>query len=144
MSTLVCTDLITSLEHEIRLTNKDRIQLAAIYPYLFKVGHPAGTFTLSLIQSGVTLFSKSFIESDISLADYAHTFFPVIPNVLLPLDAGLYTIRISSSGYTFADNNRLGWIQQHENIQNSMEYTPINDYQNPLSVRIKIYTKGIK
>lgn len=144
MSTLLAIELLTELETEIRLTQTGRIHLAGVYPYLLKFGNPSGSFTVSLIRGATTLFSKTFLASDISSVAYAHTFHPIIPDNPIQIEAGLYKIKLTATGYTFSSSDYIGWIQQHENLQNTPEYTPANDTQNPLSVRLKIYKEGIK
>lgn len=143
MTTLLCDSLITYLDHEIRFTSSQRIHIAGIYPYLLKCGHPVGTFTVSLIKDSITLFSNSFSESDISTYDYIHTFHPVIPSNPIQVEPGVYTIRLSSTGYTYNDINFISWIQQFENVQNEMEYVHTSTSQNPLALRIKTYKSGI-
>lgn len=143
MTTLACKDLITSLDHEVRFTHDGRLHIAAIIPYLLKFGNPAGAFTLKLISGSEVLFSQSFTASDISDQPYSHTYHPIIPNNPIQIEKGLYTIRLESSGYSFSNSDYIAWIQQHEDIQNQMEYTPENDFENPLTVRIKIYKTGI-
>jgi len=144
VSTLLVSELITELEHEVRFLQTGRIHIAGLYPYLLKFGSPAGTFIISLIKDSVTLFSKSFAASEISATAYAHTFHPVIPDNPVQIEAGLYTIKLSATGYSFNSSAYIAWIQQFENIQNAMEYTPENDSQNPLTVRIKTYKEGIE
>ena len=144
MSTLMVSELFSELEHEMRFTQTGRIHIAGLYPYLLKFGSPVGTFTLSLIKGATTLFSKSFTSSEISSSNYAHAFHPVLPDNPIQIEAGLYTVKLTSSGYAFTSSDYIGWIQQHENIQNSMEYTPSNDTKNPLTIRIKTYSEGIQ
>lgn len=143
MTTLLCDSLYTFLDHEIRFISPTRIHIAGIYPYLLKCGHPVGTFTVSLIKNSVTLFSNSFSESDISSAAYSHTFYPVIPVNPIQIEPGLYTIRLSSSGYSYSNIDFISWIQQFENVQNEMEYVHTGSSQNPLALRIKTYKSGI-
>ena len=144
MTTLLATELVTELEHEVRFLSPGRIHIAGLYPYLLKFGSPAGTFTVSLIKGAVTLFSKSFAAADISATAYAHTFHPVLPTNPIQIEAGVYKVKLSASGYTFNSSAYIAWIQQHENIQNAMEYVPTSDLENPLTFRFKIYKEGIK
>lgn len=144
MSTLLASELRTELEHEVRFSQTGRIHIAGLYPYLLKFGSPAGTFTISFIKDAFTLFSKSFGAADISPTLFAHTFHPVLPDNPIQIEAGLYTIKLTATGYAFNNSAYIAWIQQHENIQNAMEYTPISDTENPLTVRIKTYKEGIQ
>lgn len=144
MTTLVCDDLYTYLEQNVRFLSPQRIHIAGIYPYLLKMGNPSGTFTFSLKKGSVTIFSNSFIASDISSSNYIHTFFPIIPTNPVQIEIGLYTLRLSASGYAYASNSCISWVQQFENIQNEMEYVPTYPGANSLSTRIKTYSEGIK
>jgi len=144
VSTLLVSELITELEHEVRFSQTGRIHIAGLYPYLLKFGSPAGTFTISFIKGATTLFSKSFAATSISATAYAHTFYPVLPDNPVQIEAGLYTIKLTATGYSFNSSAYIAWIQQFENIQNAMEYTPENDTKNPLAIRIKTYKEGIE
>jgi len=93
--------------------------------------------------------SKSFTSADIKAAsgttdNYLYSFYPVIPTNPLKIEKGDYILRLKTSGYTASGSSFIGWIQQHEDIQNSISYNPINDSQNPLAFRVKIYKEGIK
>ena len=144
MSTLLVDQLKTELTHEIRLTSLSRVHISALYPYLFLYNSPVGTFTLSILKDAVTIFSQSFDSAAIKISmattdDYAHVFYPVIPPNPLPIEAGLYTIKLSATGYNPSESSYLGWIKQHENVQNNLEYTPVNDTYNPYAIRIKVF-----
>lgn len=144
MSSLLVDKLVTELTHEIRLNGNSRIHIAAIYPYLFLYNSPAGTFTLSILSGATTIFSQSFDSATIKISmstvnDYAHVFYPIIPPNPLPIEPGLFTIKLSASGYTPTESSYLGWIKQHENLQNVLEYTPVNDTYNPYALRIKVF-----
>jgi len=110
---------------------------------------PAGSFTLELEDSSGVIMSKSFSSSDVKTAsettdNYLYSFYPVIPTSPVRVEKGSYTLRIKTSGYTATGSSFIGWIQQHEDIQNTMSYNPSNDSQNPLAFRVKIYKEGIK
>jgi len=144
MTTLVVTDLVTDLEQDVRFNLNTRCNVAALYPYLLMFNSPAGTFEFELIKSSVTIFSKTFTSADIKTSlstsnNYAHVFYPIIPTNPIQIEKGLYTIKISASGYTATSSSYLGWIQQYEHIQTDLDYTPANDSENPVSIRIKEY-----
>lgn len=143
MTTLLCSDLKSTLEREVSFTEVGRIHIAGLYPYLLKVGNPSGTFTISFIKNSITLFSKSFISSEISTSSYAHCFYPILPDNPIQIEAGIYTVELSSSGYVYDSSNCISWVQQHENIQNKITYVPSSDEENPLTIRIKTYIAGI-
>lgn len=146
MTTLLVDKLGTSLEQNITVTGTERVHIAAFIPYLYVFNIPAGTFTFQLIKSSVTIFSQSFTVADIKTSlgttnNYMHCFYPIIPTSLVQMASGIYTVKISSSGYAATESSYLGWIRQHENIQNGLEYVPTSDRQNPLAIRIKTYKR---
>ncbi len=148
MTTLLVEPLITTLSQDFNLKNDTRYSIGAFIPYIYMHNAPAGTFTLSIIKSAVTVFSQSFDCTDIKTSltttdNYAHVFYPVIPVPDIQLDKGLYTAEISSSGYTYSSGSFLGWIKQFEDLNNILDYTPSNDGENPLALRLKVFKVGI-
>ncbi len=146
MTTLLVDKLGTSLEQNITVTGTERVHIAAFIPYIYVYNNPAGTFTFQLIKSSVVIFSQSFTSADIKTSvgtanNYIHSFYPIVPTVLVQMLAGNYTVKITSSGYTATEASYLGWIRQHENIQNEIDYTPTSDRKNPLAIRIKTYKR---
>jgi len=76
--------------------------------------------------------------------DYCHVFFPLTSTTPFPLAKGSYKLKLSATGYSATETSFLGWVQQHEDLNNELDYTPINDEENPLAIRIKIFKEGIK
>lgn len=144
MTTLVCEELRTTLEEEIRFTHFGRIHLAGLYPYLLKFGNPLGTFKVELLKAGNPIVSETFSSAEISATGYAHTFHPILPSNPVQIEPGLYTLKLSATGYAFNSSAYIAWIRQHENIQVPMEYIPGNDSKNPLTFRVKLYKQGIE
>ena len=148
MTTLVVNPIGASLEQEFTYNLNDRCHIGAFYPYLVLINAPAGTFTCELIKGVTTLFSKSFTSTDIKLSlttsdNFAHAFYPVIPDSPVQAEKGTYKLKISTSGYTETATSYLGWAQQFEDIQNEMSYTPSGDNENSLAFRLKIYKEGV-
>jgi len=149
LTTLVSQTLETELVQEIRFNLSTRLHLGAMIPYLFMFNSPDGVFTFNLLKGVQTIFSKSFTCADIraslsTMDDYAHVFYPIIPDDLIQIENGLYTFKLTASGYTNTQASFLGWIQQHENIQNEMDYIPKNDEANSFAIRFKEYKEGIQ
>ena len=149
MTTLVVNAIGVSLEQEFTYNLNDRCHIGAFYPYIVMIGAPAGTFTCELIKGATTLFSKTFTSSLIKLSlpttnNYAHAFYPIIPDSPVQIEKGTYKLKISTSGYTQTGSSYLGWAQQFEDIQNEMSYTPSADSENSLAFRLKIYKEGIQ
>ena len=145
MSTLLVQQLETELSQEIRYSSSTRCNIAALIPYIYLHNAPDGTFTFDLLNSDdEVVFSQDFDSADIKASipttnNYAHVFYPIVPNNPIQIESGLYTIKLSASGYSPSSTSYLGWIQQFENLQLPMEYVPANDTEKPLAIRIKQY-----
>jgi hypothetical protein len=147
VTTLLVQELKDELHHYIRLSNRERYTIGAIYPYIYMHNSPPGTFTLRLMKDSVELFSRTFSCADIKSAlnttdNYAHVFFPIIPSSPIFLDSGVYVIRLTSSGYVFSESQYIGLIRQHENLNNKLDYVPMSDSEKPMSIRIKMLKRG--
>ena len=148
MTTLVVNPIGEGLFQFFTYNLTQRLHIGAVYPYLVMVGAPAGTFTFSLSRGVEVLYSRSFTSADIKLSlgtsnDFAHAFYPVIPNNPVQIDYGYFTLSISSTGYTETSASYLGWAQQFEDVQNVLAYTPSGIEENSLAFRLKIYKEGI-
>ena len=143
MSTLVVNEIVNSLEQEFTFNLNTRSHIGAFYPYLVMINSPVGIFTFKLFKGATELFSVDFTSIDISTESYAHVFFPIIPEKPIQLEKGQYKISITTSGYTKTNDSYIGWIQQFEDIQNEMSYTPVRMEENSLAFRLKIYKEGI-
>lgn len=145
MSTLLVQRLDTELSQEIRYSSSTRCNIAALIPYIYLHNAPVGLFTLELLNSDdEVVFGQDFDSADIKASipttnNYAHVFYPIVPNNPIQIESGLYTIKLSASGYSPSSTSYLGWIQQFENLQLPMEYVPVNDTEKPLAIRIKQY-----
>lgn len=107
-------------------------------------GAPAGTFTLTVSQDSIDLCSKSFTSADIKTAlstvnNYAHVFYPVIFDNPVFFERGLFDVTLTASGYSASSSSFIGWIQQHEDLNNILDYESFTADKNPLALRIKIY-----
>ena len=144
MSTVMYQPLTTELSEIIRIENYGRHHIASICPYIFINGNPSGQFKFQILEQSTTIFEHIFTAQDVlnvmgTLNNYAHVFFPIVPENPLYLKNGNYTLKLSATGYSFSTNSHIGWCQQFENVQNEMDYIPTNDVENPLAFRIKIY-----
>jgi len=149
VTTLVLKELITTLEQDINFNLNVRYNIGALIPYIYMHNAPAGTFTIELIKSSVTIFSNTFTSVDLKASlgttdNYAHVFYPIVPTDTVQIERGIYTVKLSSSGYTYNSSSFLGWCQQYVNIQGTLDYVPANYSENPLSIRVKTYKEGIK
>lgn len=146
MSTLLVQTLYTQLEQEIEYTGENRAIMAAFIPYLYFHNVTGATFRFEIERDSSVIFSQEFTSEDISTAvggSYAHVFFPIVPTNPVQLEAAVYTFRIVAvSGYT-AGASFIGWIQQHQDTQNAMDYTPTDDSQLSYAIRFKQYQEGI-
>lgn len=146
MSTLLVQTLYTQLEQEIEYTGENRVLMAAFIPYLYFHNVTGATFRFEIERDSSVIFSQEFTSSDISASvggQYAHVFYPIVPTNPVQLEAAVYTFRILAvSGYT-AGASFIGWIQQYQDTQNSMDYIPKDDSQISFAIRFKQYQEGI-
>jgi len=147
MSTLLVQTLYTKLEQEIEYTGENRVLVAAFVPYLYFHNVTGATFRFELERDSEVVFSQEFTSEDISGAvngQYAHVFYPIVPTNPVQLEAAVYTFRILAvSGYT-AGSSFIGWIQQHQDTQNVMDYVPTTSDKLSFAIRFKQYQEGIK
>lgn len=151
MTTLAIQPLYTgaSLSQSFNLSLKTRYHIESIAPYLYIHNAPSGTFTLSLYDSiDALIYSKTFTSTAIktslnTASNYAHVFYPLITNGALKIEAGEYRAMLSASGYAYAPSSFLAWVQQHEDLTSELDYVPSDDSRNPLSLRVKVYKRGI-
>jgi hypothetical protein len=141
MSTLVFDTLETELNQEIVIGNQLGLNSPQIMPWLYFLNNPAGTFKLG-IYSGVTLISeKSFNLSDLktqlnATGNSGHLFFHLeFTGIRLPF--GFYTLKLSSTGYTYSSTSFLAWCKEWESKFDANPKYGVDDFTgNPLAVRI--------
>jgi len=138
VTTLLVQELKTGevLEQQFRISDYQRTTVGSISPYLYFHDAPAGTFTVELVGLRAWSFDFTDVQAETAVEDYCHVYFPLIPVTPLHLEVGIYTLRLSASGYALGPS-WAGWIQQHENLDNLLDYVPTNDGSNPLAIRIK-------
>ncbi len=133
------------LEIDLEYSSSQRLQVAAIIPYLYFHNLTSGVFKLEVEKYAETIFSKEFSYLDIKkqeTSSYLHVYHPVVCENPLPIEEGTYTFKIFPiSGYEASGNSFLGWIKQHENIQVPMSYNPLSDVKNPYTIRFKEYRR---
>jgi len=124
MSTLLIDELRTSLEQDFSVTSRNEV--AAIRPRLYFQNDPTGTFTISIYE-GVTLLGSSSLTMTEILANtgwsagqyhYGRIRFSFDLPVILQHGVS-YTIKLTSSGYTFSEASYLGWCKSWDNLINT-------------------------
>lgn len=142
MTTLVYDALETTIEQDFTINLNRRYTIEAINPYLMMFNEPSGTFTFSVLDSDTNIlssdtFTSADIKTDLSTSDsYAHIRKVIQFDNPLHLSRGTYTLKLSSSGYTFTESSHLGWVREFENIFNETTGTPSSDSENPFSFNI--------
>jgi hypothetical protein len=137
------------MEQKITRDLNERSRIAVIAPYIYMHNAPSGSFTFEIKKiDNTVVYSKTFTSSDIKTLlnttfDYAHVFIPFVPDEPVYIEKGQFKLVLSSSGYFYNRSSFLGWIRQHENLNNEIDYTPSNDAENPLAYRLKAYKEGI-
>lgn len=144
MSKVIINELTTELEQSFRLELNERYSIGAVIPYLYMHNAPAGTFRLTILSGVNVRAEKTFTSSDIktelnTTSNYCLVFHPVVFDFPVQLDAGTYTARLSATGYTGTNTSFIAWCQQHEDLNNQLDYVPASDQANPLAMRLKTY-----
>lgn len=143
---IVVQDLGTELSQAISFNLNDRAILEGIYPFLIMIGNPSGTFYFTILKDSTQIFQQSFTSADLKNSlqttnNNLYVYYPIFPNI--KIKNGSYTLKLTASGYTKTSSSFIGWGQQHENIQNKMNYTPTKYSENSLTYRLKIRKEGI-
>jgi hypothetical protein len=112
MSILVVEELMaTPLKQKLTATENDVI--TALRPHLYIHNSPAGSLRMDIYDSADTTLLKSsetIAISTLKTLAFAHGYFRF--NVSWGLvDVTQYTIRLVSTGYTFATSAYVGWVK---------------------------------
>ena len=149
MTTLFVATLEDELIQEIKYNLEERLHVGAFIPYLYVHNASADFFTFELSNTDGVLFEKNFTVSEMKESlgttdNYFHVFYPIIPVNPIQLEKGEYSVRlIPGTNYTQDGSSFIGWIKQFENIQNEMDYVPLDDNSNSYAIRYKCYKEGI-
>lgn len=141
MTTLVCDELVTTLEQSITLTQYRVYHIEALKIRIVMYNAPSGTFTLSVKSGVTTLASKDFtsaeIKSNLSTTDdYAYIDKLIQFDNALALKSGVYTLELSSSGYSYTSESFIGWVKSYENIFNDQSDNTESHIENPFDFLI--------
>ena len=141
MTKIYTEELETTLSQEFTLSGNERRQVSAIRPWVLMFNVPAGTFTFSLKSGSDILAQVSFtsadIQSDLSTSDtYGYIYKRLVFDNIIPLEAGTYTIEMSSSGYTFSESSFIGWGRRTENLFYEVSGQLADDSTYPLAFEL--------
>ena len=140
MSTLVYDTLETELVQEIVVGNHLGLYNPTLKPWLYFLNNPAGTFTLSIYKGVDFLMSKSFtladLKTQLNTTDKSgYLFFNLDFGGHLPF--GFYTLKLTSTGYTYSNTSFLAWCKDWEsNFESNPNLATIEWTQYPLAVRV--------
>lgn len=145
MTTLLVQPLRESLEQAFTLNYNKRYVIGCISPYIYIQNNPNGIFTLKVEKNNSVIFTDTFTSQNVldsieTVNESAHVFYPVLTDGLY-LEKGNFKV-VLESNYSSSDSSFIGWIQQFENTQNSLDYAAVSDDRLPLATRIKIYERG--
>jgi len=146
VSTLLVETLHTELVQDIDFTEEKRVEIAAFIPYIYFHNVTGAVFTFEIERDSEIIFTQNFTSEDIRNSvngAYAHVFYPIVPANPVQLEAGSYKFRIKRESGYLAGEQFIGWIKQYEDVQNAMDYTPIDDSENTFAIRFKKYREGI-
>lgn len=130
----------TTLIQEFKI-KRNRLNLTAVRPWLYLHNDPAGTFTLTLKDGANILDSSDFTVSDLKNGaglndnEYHKGFFKIDLRATLQHDR-LYSLELSSSGYSFSGSSYLGWIKEFENLTNSFSESIWTFHQKPFGYQL--------
>ncbi len=145
MTTLVVDELKTTLAQDFQLLDDTLtgMRVKAIRPLLYLHNDPPGTFTITLKQGVSTIDSKSLTiaeilaNADFSANQYHWGIFNFEFDKYNKIKRGLtYTIELSASGYSFAENAYLAWIKPFEDRHNTFTDTITSFLENPFGYEI--------
>jgi hypothetical protein len=141
LTTLFVHELKTELEQEFKYKLRTRMNIGGVRPYLYIHNNPVGTFTIELLYNSSPIATGTFTAADIKTAlatsdNYVHAYYNVTLDKNPVLNHGIYSLKLTSSGYSFNESAYIGWIALHENERNEMEYTPESDGQNSLTFEL--------
>ena len=140
MTTLVVNPLKDYLDQNI--TVEDKAVFESMRLLLYKHLSPAGEFRLEILypEGGSVIASATLTSAlmeanatEITSTNYAHGWFRFDFGEFVTLHPASYTLRLIGVGYSFSENAYIGWIQEHEDLTHRLNYTPENDFHNPLS-----------
>jgi len=143
---LVVNELESSLTVDVVFDGTNS-EVHAIRPYLYVHNSPAGSLKVSLMDSAgtTTIASKEMTIAALiaglnSFSNYYHGY------VLFELDNtafiadGNYKIKLEgTNGYSFDEADYIGWISEHEDRKNDMNFTPAGDDENSFSYEVWSY-----
>lgn len=149
MTTLFVATLENELSQEIRYNLEERLHVGAFIPYLYFHNASVDFITFELSNTDGVLFQKNFTVSEVkasigTTSNYFHVFYPIITVNPIQLEKGDYTIKlIAGTNYIQNGSSFIGWAKQFENIQNVMDYVPLDDNANSYAIRYKCYKEGV-
>jgi len=105
--------------------------LERVIPHLFLQGDPTGTVTIEVIKDAQSVASKSldleYIASEAGKTQVRyHGFVSFVFDAPINLSEGSYQIQLTTSDYTFHENNWFGWVRQPLPDQTSILRYPLD------------------
>lgn len=107
------------------------MDLAGLKPCIYFNNSPSGTFTLTIYNNMTPIkaytFTDAQVKASIDTTDGYMWVYVALPGrcTLLP---GSYTLELTSSGYTYAYNNFIGWIKNFDKLPDKVYGTLPNDF----------------
>lgn len=132
------------LEQPFTLPKEKRV--TSIAPKLHFFNNPPGTFTIEIKEGATVRGTKSLTVTEIntlmtaqlgSALDFKVGYFNFIFDAPINLKRAVeYTIKLSTSGYTFSGVSSVAWVKEYLNVTNELTDTPINDLSRAFSYRL--------
>jgi hypothetical protein len=146
MSSLVVNTIFENMEAERVYSGNGRVPLCSIIPMLYFHGVSTGSIRLIVSFDGEEIGMKELLISDIrdqlsGTGNYFYCYVPFVFDQPILVRNGEYKFKIEVP--SFPNEQFIGWISQHEDIQTEINYNVIGDINNPLTIRFKQYREGI-
>ena len=142
---LIVEELVTDLTHS--ATANRRMTIAAVRPFIYKHRSPSGTFTVSIIQGGNTVGSKTFTSAqmeseiaDVTSVNFFHGPYKIEFDSPIVVNRGSFDIKLSHSGYSFSETDYIGWVREHERTVNDFAAVSTNT-EHPKAVEVWEYKR---
>lgn len=108
-------------------TTDARKTVHSVPVHLYIKGNPAGSLKLSIRDGGVETASKSWSISDLKAEagiskEHFHGYLNFETEPSINLAPGTYTLRLEGVGYTFSEDDWVGWARLPDKSSNPSEY----------------------
>ena len=139
MTTLVVDELVSQLVQPIYI--KKKIKALAVKLHLYVHNMPTGSFKFQILKEGDLYAEFPFSCDDLKSSfggttSYFRVFFPFAVGSKINFEEGNYTLKITSTGYTYSQTSFLGWCKDWQGYFGDVTIVPESYLEFPYSFRI--------